>query len=154
MGPKEEIKKLTDLCEELKLKNTYILGARGQDVLAEIYTVTDVGCFPSFREPFGLVFVECMGCKTPVIGANSGGPVDFVTKPVGELVPEPPETKDLHTVPAGVNTLAKSLEDAITRALKENWKKTKGDACLKLVYDRFTVKTQVSLMLTEIKKFH
>merc|ERR1711988_106241 len=130
-----------------------ILGARGQDVLAEIYTVSDVGCFPSFREPFGLVFVECMGCKTPVIGANSGGPVDFVSKAVGELVPEPPETKDLHTVPAGVNTLAKSLEGAITRALKEDWKKTKGEACLKLVYDRFTVKTQITKVLTEVRKF-
>jgi len=153
IGPTEEIKKLTDLCDELKLKNTYILGARGQDVLAEIYTVSDVGCFPSFREPFGLVFVECMGCKCPVIGAKSGGPLDFVSPPVGELVTEPPETKDLHTVPAGVNTLAKSLDEAITRALKEDWKKKKGEACLKLVHDRFTVKTQITKMLTEIKKF-
>merc|ERR1711976_846368 len=88
VGPKEEIKKITDLCEELKLKNTYILGARGQDVLAEIYTVSDLGCFPSFRETFGLVFVECMACKTPVIGANAGGPKDGVTCEVGELLAE------------------------------------------------------------------
>lgn len=153
VGPKEEIKKITDLCEELKLKNTYILGARGQDILAEIYTVADLGCFPSFKEPFGLVFVECMGCKTPVIGANSGGPKDFVTKAVGELVPEPPETHDLNTVPLGVNSLSKSLDEAISRALKENWKKSKGDACIKLVQDKFTVKSQVTLMLNEKNKF-
>merc|ERR1712032_1075559 len=57
----------------------YLMGARGQDQLAEIYTVAELGCFPSFKEPFGLVFVECMACKTPVVGANSGGPKDFVT---------------------------------------------------------------------------
>ena len=69
-GPDEEIKKLKDLCEELGLKNTFLLGPRSQDVLAEIYTVSALGCFPSYKEPFGLVFVECMACKTPVVGAR------------------------------------------------------------------------------------
>merc|ERR1711876_107207 len=97
-------------------------GAKGQDQLAEIYTVASLGCFPSFREPFGLVFVECMACKTPVIGANSGGPKDFVTPDVGALVDEPPETSDLSTVPLGVKTLGSTLNEAIGRALKEDWK--------------------------------
>merc|ERR1712154_169999 len=34
-GPAEEIQKIKDLCEKLGLKNTYLLGARGQDILAE-----------------------------------------------------------------------------------------------------------------------
>merc|ERR1719343_1626811 len=146
-GPEEEIKKIKDLCQELGLKNTFLLGARGQDILAEIYTVSALGCFPSFKEPFGLVFVECMACKTPVIGANSGGPKDFVTTDVGELVQEPPETKDLSTVPDGIMTLGGSLNEAITRALKEDWKVAKGAACIKLAHDRFTVGAQVSNML-------
>merc|ERR1712070_944473 len=126
-GPEEEIKKLTDLCDKLQLKNTFLLGARGQDVLAELYTVADLGCFPSFKEPFGLVFVECMACKAPVIGANSGGPKDFVTEEVGELVAEPPETTDLSTVPNGVETLGGTLKEAIARSLNEDWKASKGD---------------------------
>merc|ERR1719335_778072 len=96
-GPDAEMNKLKQQCESLGLKNTFLLGARGQDQLAEMYTVAELGCFPSFKEPFGLVFVECMACMTPVIGANSGGPKDFVTPDVGELVAEPPETKDLST---------------------------------------------------------
>merc|ERR1712187_975310 len=99
------------------------------------------------KEPFGLVFVECMACRTPVIGANSGGPKDFVTPEVGELVAEPPETTDLNTVANGVETLGKTLNEAICRALKENWKKTKGDACLKLALDKSTVAGQVTLMM-------
>merc|ERR1712032_32338 len=127
----------------------YLIGARGQDILAEIYTVSNLGVFPSFKEPFGLVFVECMACKTPVIGANSGGPKDFVSTEVGELVTEPPETKDLSTVAAGVETLGKTLTEAISRALKEDWKTSKGAACLQLALDRFTVGAQVSNMLKD-----
>merc|ERR1712190_552097 len=99
----------------------------------------------------GLVFVECMACKTPVIGANSGGPKDFVTKEVGELVAEPPETTDLATVPNGVETLGKTLNEAISRSLNENWKETKADACIKLAHDKFTVGAQVTAMLARIK---
>merc|ERR1712012_794998 len=135
------MKKLTDLCKNLGLNNTFLIGAKGQDQLAEMYTVADLGCFPSFEEPFGLVFVECMACKTPVIGANSGGPKDFVTPDVGVLVDEPPETKDLSTVPLGVKTLGSTLNEA--------WKTSKGDACIKLALDKFTVGAQVGKMLTD-----
>merc|ERR1719265_1115904 len=150
-GPEEELNKLKALCDKLGLQNTFLLGARGQDILAELYTVANLGCFPSYKEPFGLVFVECMACKTPVIGANSGGPKDFVTPDVGELVTEPPETTDLSTVPNGVATLAVTLTEAISRALKEDWKKSKADACIKLAHDKFTVQAQVTNMLAAAK---
>merc|ERR1712232_1302914 len=148
-GPDGEMNKLKSLCESLGLKNTFLIGARGQDQLAEMYTVASLGCFPSFKEPFGLVFVECMACKAPVIGANSGGPKDFVTKEVGELVAEPPETKDLSTVADGVETLGKTLAEAISRALNEDWKAKKGGACIQLAHDKFTVRTQVTNMLKD-----
>jgi len=151
-GPDAEAEKLKKLCTDLGLKRTFLLGARGQDLLAEMYTVASLGCFPSFKEPFGLVFVECMACKTPVIGANSGGPKDFVTAAVGELVPEPPETSDLSTVAAGVETLGKTLHEAISRALNEDWKSSKGAACMQLALDKFTVGAQVSGMLENVAK--
>merc|ERR1711920_336920 len=151
-GPDGEMNKLKGLCEQLGLRNTFLIGARGQDQLAEMYTVAELGCFPSFKEPFGLVFVECMACKTPVIGANSGGPKDFVSSDVGELVAEPPETKDLSTVAQGVETLGKTLAEAISRALNKNWKDKKGAACIKLAHDKFTVRTQVTNMLKDVKK--
>jgi len=151
-GPDDEIAKLKAKCEELALVNTFLLGPRSQDILAELYTVSDIGCFPSFKEPFGLVFVECMACRTPVIGANSGGPKDFVTTDVGELVDEPEETTSLDTVPLGIKTLGKTLNEAITRAINEDWKKTKADACIKLAHDKFTVGAQVAQMLADKAK--
>merc|ERR1712110_869630 len=127
----------------------FFVGVQEQEPLAELYSMSELGIFPSFKEPFGLVFLECMACKTPVIGANSGGPKDFVTREVGELVAEPPETKDLSTVSQGVVTLGKTLAETISRALNENWKDTKGAACIKLAHDKFTVKTQVTNMLKD-----
>jgi len=149
-GPDAEIDKLKKKCEDLGLKSTFLMGARGQDQLAEIYTVTELGCFPSFKEPFGLVFVECMACKAPVIGANSGGPKDFVTPEVGMLVDEPPETSCLSTVANGIETLGGTLAKALSKALKEDWKKSKGEACIKLAHDKFTVATQVTNMLKDV----
>ena len=128
-----------------------MLGARTQDALAEICTVSALGCFPSLKEPFGLVFVECMACGCPVMGANSGGPKDFVSPEVGELVAEPAETTDLNTVPNGIATLGATLDEAIGRALTEDWKKSKRDACIKLVLDNYTVGAQVSKMLHDVK---
>jgi len=87
-----------------------------------------------------------------VIGANSGGPKDFVVPEVGMLVAEPPETSDLSTVAAGVETLGKTLTEAITTALNEDWKTSKGEACIKLAHDKFTVQAQVSKMLEDVSK--
>merc|ERR1711971_667749 len=148
-GPDAELDKLKKQCETLGLKNCYFIGGRGQPVLADLYTVAEMGIFPSFREPFGLVFVECMACKTPVIGANSGGPKDFVSTEVGELVTEPPETKDLSTVAEGIKTLSGTLAEAIGRSLKEDWKTSKAAACIKLAHDKYTVGAQVSNMLKD-----
>lgn len=35
-----------------------------------------------------MVFIECMACGTPTIGANSGGPTEFVKPEQGVLVEE------------------------------------------------------------------
>ena len=64
------------------------LGTQGQDVLAELFSMSEVGMFPSYKEPFGMVFIECMACGTPTIGANSGGPTEFVKPEQGVLIEE------------------------------------------------------------------
>merc|ERR1712013_822478 len=51
-----------------------------------------------------------------------------------------------------MGTLGKTLDSTIRRALTENWKKTKGDACIKLAHDKFTVGAQVGQMLVDAAK--
>merc|ERR1712156_315943 len=63
-----------------------------------------------------------------------------------------PREKDLNTVAAGVETLGKTLAEAITTALNEDWKTSKGEACIKLAHDKFTVEAQVTNMLADVQK--
>lgn len=130
-------KRFLPLLTQSKIFDSYFLGPQPQPVLAELYTIASVGVFPSYKEPFGLVFVECMSCGTPVIGANSGGPKDFVTNAVGHLAQE---TDDLQI-------LGKELDEQIQKSIAEDWKASKGEACKKLVADRFSVKKQVTELL-------
>jgi glycosyltransferase involved in cell wall biosynthesis len=140
-GPQEAIDEYHALAyDTLGLKNTYFLGPRGQAEIAELNSLAAVGCYPARNEPFGLVFIECMACGTPVIGADSGGPRDFVSEDVGELVPE---TDD-------IDALAVSLADAISRALAENWKLKRGPAAASFALNNYSVEKQCRDLLTAV----
>ena len=86
------------------------------------------------QEPPGLVFVDLMACKTPIIGANSGGSKESVITGVGELVDVPAATTNLPTVPVGIESLGKTFFTASTRCLKEDWETTKEEACIRHVH--------------------
>jgi glycosyltransferase involved in cell wall biosynthesis len=141
-GPLEDQMRLQGLAAELGLRRTYFVGPRPQDELAVLFNCADVGCFPSYREPFGLVFLECMGCGTPVIGAASGGPVDFVTDEVGVLVPETDDRQEL----------AASLAAAVNQAVDEDWKATKGPVAETYARENFSVVGQVSRLLETVER--
>ena len=139
-GPHDAQVALQDRADELGLRRTYFLGPRPQNELATLFNCADVGCFPSYREPFGLVFLECMACGTPVIGADSGGPRDFVTPDVGVLVPE----TDVR------EALVASLADAVVRTVDEDWKRTRGPVAEAYARDNFSVVSQVSALLAAV----
>jgi glycosyltransferase involved in cell wall biosynthesis len=141
-GPLEAQVQMQDLAAELGLRRTYFLGPRPQDELAVLFNCADVGCFPSYREPFGLVFIECMACGTPVIGADSGGPRDFVTPAVGTLVPETDDRQEL----------AASLAAAVIRAVDEDWKGSKGSAAEAYATENFSVVSQVAQLLAAVDR--
>lgn len=142
-GPLEDQKRMQDLAfDELGLKYAYFLGPKPQPDLSRLYNTADVGCFPSYNEPFGLVFIECMACGTPVIGADSGGPRDFVTPEVGVLVPETDDRSEL----------AESLAAQITSALQQGWKKTKGESAATYATERFSVRQQCADLLAGVDR--
>jgi len=140
-GPDEDKAELMRLAyDELGLRRTFFVGPKAQTDLARVFAASDVGCFPSRDEPFGLVFIECMACGTPVIGVNSGGPRDFVTAEVGALVPESTDR----------SALALSLAATIREAISDDWKATKGGAAARMVRGRFSIANQTANLLTEI----
>jgi len=140
-GPLESQKLYMNMPAKLGLKNTYFVGPKPQPVLADLYSVSDVGVFPSYEEPMGMVFIECMACGTPVVGADSGGPKDFVKEAVGALVPETPGLGQ------DTERFCKDLAETLVKALAEDWKAKKGPNGLKLAQDEYSTLSQVKGMI-------
>ncbi|MGI9596073.1 MAG: glycosyltransferase [Acidimicrobiales bacterium] len=127
--------------QKLGLTRTYFLGARPQPEIARFNAMADLGVYPSRNEPFGLVFIECMACGTPVIGADSGGPRDFVTDAVGGLVPE-----------AEGEALVQSLVAKVEEALGEDWKATKGPVAAAYAKATFSTSRQCEDLLAALDR--
>jgi hypothetical protein len=75
-----------------------------------------------------------------VIGADSGGPRDFVTPEVGTLLPETDDRQEL----------AASLAAAVIRAVDEDWKASKGPTAEAYATENFSVVSQVSKLLEAV----
>jgi glycogen(starch) synthase len=54
-------------------RHVYFTGFIPDEALLRLYKVADVACFPSLYEPFGIVALEAMAVKTPVVVSDSGG---------------------------------------------------------------------------------
>lgn len=110
---------LQTLNDHLGNRNTCFVGPLMQLELAKLFAAANVCTFPSKAEPFGMVLIECLACGVPVIGADSGGPRDFMTDEVGYLVPENDD----------INIFSKNLAAAVIKAIKEDWKSTMSEEC-------------------------
>lgn len=138
-GPLAEQKLYQDMAQELGLDGAYFIGPHAQPALAKLYNVADLGVFPTKFEAFGLVFLECIACGTPVIGTAAGGPMEFVDQSVGELVFDFDTNEEF----------ASALGETISRALLEHWKPSKSEAAV-TVAGRYTLSAQCASMLAGV----
>lgn len=73
-GDGPERKNLENLTRELRLRNVLFFGFIGNHDLIELYYRADVCVVPSvWDEPLGLVVLEAMAAKTPVVVTRKGG---------------------------------------------------------------------------------
>ena len=113
---------LQHLNESLGNKNTCFVGPLIQPELAKLFAAASVCTFPSKAEPFGMVLIEALACGVRVIGADSGGPRDFMTNDVGYLVPESDD----------IEVFSEHLANAVIKAIKEDWKTKMSEECIKV----------------------
>lgn len=94
---------------------TVFTGALQGDDLVAAYRAADAFLFPSTTETFGLVALEAMACRVPVIAVRFGGVQDIVTDGYNGLYYEPND-------PAGIAPLVARLRDtpALRDELAEN----------------------------------
>ncbi|RJO59511.1 glycosyltransferase family 1 protein [Candidatus Parcubacteria bacterium] len=86
---RDEIRRLKDVCREYKIRDRVeFTGAVQQERLHYYYSAANVCVIPSYYEPFGMVPLEAMACKVPVIASDTGGlPYSVRDGKSGILVP-------------------------------------------------------------------
>lgn len=96
-----------------------------EEEYVQLYSSAKIFVCPSIYEPFGIINLEAMACKTPVIASATGGILEVVL----------PEKTGLLVEPKNSNQIA----DAVNRLLKdEKLRKTMGEEGRKRVEEFFS----------------
>jgi starch synthase len=104
----------------------------------QLYSHCAVFCCPSVYEPFGIINLEAMACKAPVVASATGGILEVVVEgKTGHLVPF--EADPLTTFPIDPAQFAKDLAARISGLLRDPAKAQRlGEAGRKRVEEHFS----------------
>ena len=104
----------------------------------QLYSHCAVFCCPSVYEPFGIINLEAMACRAPVVASATGGILEVVVEgETGHLVPfsADPET----TFPDDPARFSRDLAAKVTALLEDPGKaKTMGEAGRRRVEEHFS----------------
>ncbi|ADW68105.1 glycogen synthase [Granulicella tundricola] len=103
----------------------------------QLYSHCAVFACPSVYEPFGIINLEAMACKAPVVATATGGILEVVVEgETGHLVPFKPDPKT--TFPIDEDQFARDLAAPIAALLADPARAKKlGEAGRKRVEDHF-----------------
>jgi starch synthase len=111
----------------------------------QLYSHCAVFCCPSVYEPFGIINLEAMACKAPVVASATGGILEVVI-PEGTSEPQtgilvPFEADPSTSFPTDAAKFSKDLAARVTELLNDPAKaKALGEAGRKRVEDHFSWK--------------
>ncbi|MHA1797233.1 MAG: glycosyltransferase [Candidatus Helarchaeota archaeon] len=90
----KEKRRLIKISEDLNVvDNVHFTGHLSDEDVTKFYSISDTFVVPSIYEPFGLVLLEAMACKTVVIATNNGGPVNIIDDGVDGFLVNVKDTK-------------------------------------------------------------
>ena len=134
---------LEQLSKDLKLPNVRFFGYVGSHELKELYYKADVCVVPSvWDEPLGLVVLEAMATKTPVVVTRKGGIPLMVKDGVNGFFVRPRNARE---IAEKVNLLLSN----------EDLRKKMGERARQTVVERFTwakIADRFENMYTEFRK--
>ena len=106
VGDGPERSRLEDLARRLGIADRVTFAGRLEhhEVVREVARA-DIFCLPSWREAFGVVYVEAMACGKPVIGCRSQGAEDIISPGQDGILVEPRDVASL------ASALGQLLED-------------------------------------------
>ncbi len=104
----------------------------------QLYSNARVFCCPSVYEPFGIINLEAMACRAPVVASSTGGIKEVVVEgETGYLVPF--DQDPVTSFPRDPETFARALAERITQLLNDPAKcRQFGSAGRKRVEETFS----------------
>jgi glycosyltransferase involved in cell wall biosynthesis len=108
-----------------KYQNVNFVGIKQNLELIEYYQMSDVFCFPSKSDTFGLVILEALACGLPVAAYPVTGPKDIITSKTGVL------SDDLYQ--ACIDCLELKSDDCVALAKNYDWTEVTKDFISSLV---------------------
>lgn len=120
---KEIGKEMEDAVNEVKKTRNNVIWIdkmlEKQQVI-ELYSHADVFCCPSIYEPFGIINIEAMACKTAVVASAVGGIKEVVVPgETGILIPLE-QQKEAPFEPVNSNKFSKDLADGINKLINDD----------------------------------
>ncbi len=99
-GAKEEEKemnKLLSLIESLGVKDyvKIIPAIEPITMVPKYYSAADVFVLPSPYEPFGIVMLEAMACKVPIVATKFGGPAEVLQDGYDGFLVDPKDSREM-----------------------------------------------------------
>ncbi|MCK8828049.1 glycosyltransferase family 4 protein [Natroniella acetigena] len=113
-GPKED--DLKSQARRLGIaQHVYFTGYAREKLRNSLYQIADVAVFPSLYEPFGIVALEAMITKTPLVGSDVGGLGEIIEHRRNGLKTYPDDSKSLAS-----NILKILYDEALTKNMVAN----------------------------------
>ena len=138
-----EMRTLVDNARLLNPNIVWIEAMVSKAEAIQLYSHCAVFCCPSVYEPFGIINLEAMACKAPVVASATGGILEVVI-PEGRPEPQtgylvPFEADPVTTFPINPPQFSKDLAARITELLADPAKARRmGEAGRKRVEDHFS----------------
>ena len=96
---------------EVHIPNCTVIGPLPADQLGQFYEAASVFCLPTHQEPFGIVFIEAMTARLPIIATRVGAIPDLIEDGYNGWLVEPGDVQALAVA------LSKLLDDPETARL-------------------------------------
>mgnify|MGYP000229529810 CR=1 FL=1 len=80
---------------DLNLPNCNVVGEISLPNVKEYFKQASIFCLPTKIEPFGIVFLEAMACKLPIVASNIGAIPEFIIEDENGYMVEPNNSQQL-----------------------------------------------------------
>ncbi|QHI36058.1 Capsular glucan synthase [Kordia antarctica] len=115
----KEMKESIDAVKQTRKNVFWIAEMLPKADIIQLYSHATVFCCPSIYEPFGIINIEAMACKTPVVASAVGGIKEVVVQNETGILVQIEQQKTAPFEPVNPEKFSKDLADGINKIIND-----------------------------------